>query len=67
MGWVLFFHITRKFCVPEHPNQHLNQCAALYLGRFIPVRRLWRKQHMGEQLGEQSFAFICGKLQKFML
>ena len=39
----------------------------MYLVRFHRVRRLLRIQHMVEHMGEQSFAFICGKLQKFML
>ena len=35
-------------------SDHLRRSQRTYLVRFIPVRRLWRKQHGDEHLGEQE-------------
>ena len=48
-------------------SDHLRRSQRTYLVRFNPVRRLWRKQHMGNNWESRALPYICGKLQKTML
>ena len=44
----LFLCVSGEILLPAH----LRRSQRTYLVRFIPVRRLWRKQHGDEHLGE---------------
>ena len=46
----LFLCVSGEILLPAH----LRRSQRTYLVRFIPVRRLWRKQHGDEHLGEQE-------------